>query len=141
MRYADFIRKVEARAAGGLEPERAEDVTRAVLGALADCLRPDVGQRLAAQLPKQLHPALRAARVAGSQPQADFFIARVCERGGLSRSEAFDHTRAVLNVLAEAVTGRELEHVRSELPVSFETLFMPPAAARWPEMHAPRPDS
>jgi len=65
VRYTDFIRKVEARAAGGLEPERAEHATRAVLGALGDCLRPDVAGRLAAQLPKQLQPAPRAARAPG----------------------------------------------------------------------------
>jgi len=64
VRYTDFIRKVEARAAGGLEPERAEHVTRAVLGALGDCLRPDVAG-LAAQLHKQLQPAPRAARAPG----------------------------------------------------------------------------
>jgi len=138
MRYPDFIRSVEARAAGGLEPERAEKATQAVLGALGDCLPPDAAGRLAEQLPKQLQPALRAARAPRTVSDADDFVTLVSEREQLSRSEAFHHTRAVLNVLADAVTGPELRHVRAELPGSFETLFMPPAAARWPEMHVPR---
>jgi uncharacterized protein (DUF2267 family) len=139
MQYTEIIRRVEGRAPGGLSSEDAHVVLVAALGVLGDCLGPSAAGRLAEQLPKELQPALRAARPGRVVASADDFVGLVAEREQRSRSEAFGHTRTVLNVLAEAVTGHELQRVRAQLPATFETLFQPPAAARWPETHAPRP--
>jgi uncharacterized protein (DUF2267 family) len=76
------------------------------------------------------------------QPQAislQELLRRVADREDVSPSEALHHARAVMDALAEAVTGRELRRVREHLPDEFETLFRPPPAAGWPQTHRHRP--
>ena len=136
MRYAEFVGLVESRAAGGLSQDRAVGATGAVLSTLAGCLPPDVRHNLAAQLPKQLQRALRPPLAEPAPESTPRFLDRVAEREGLSRSEAFDHARAVLDALSIAVSAREIEHVRAHLPKDLDQLFGPPAAANWPQGRA-----
>jgi uncharacterized protein (DUF2267 family) len=137
MRYVEFIRRVEDRVAGGLGPERGEQATRAVLTALAASLPRERAEQLATQLPVELQRMLHANTGADSPTSADEFLDLVSDREELSRSEALDHTRAVVSVLGEAVTARVMRHVRSDLPDDFDTLLRPPAATKWPETHTP----
>ena len=137
--YNEYLRRVEERASGGLDKEGAELAIRATLATLAERISAKEASRLAAQLPKELKPILLQRRARLADFDVDEFVQRVASREELTPSEAFDHVRAVTNVLADAVTGHELEDVRAELPDEFATLFQPPAAVKWPEAHAHRP--
>jgi uncharacterized protein (DUF2267 family) len=139
MRYEEFVRYVEAMAADGLGQEGAERAIAATLTTLARCLPGREARDLAAQLPPELQ-----AHLAGgpARPQAitvGAFLQHVAEREDASPSQALHHVRAVMDALAEAVTGHELRRVRDRLPEEFETLFVPPAAAGWPQTHRHRP--
>lgn len=138
MRYADFIQRVEDRAAGGLTYDQAHEAVGAVLETLAGSLPVGLAADLAAQLPTELQPPFHRRGPSAPPSKASEFLDLVAEREGVSRSEAFDRSRAVMNALGEAVSLREMERVRARLPEDFETLFRPPAAAKWPETHAPR---
>jgi uncharacterized protein (DUF2267 family) len=137
--YMEYIRRVEDRAGGGLDQEGAELAIRATLATLAERISAKEASDLAAQLPKEFKPALRRRGAGPGTFDIDEFVRRVADREELTPSEAFDHVRAVTNVLAEAVTGHELEDVRATLPDEFATLFQPPAAVNWPDAHAHRP--
>lgn len=127
MRYQEFVRRVEARAAGGLDQEGAERAIRSTLATLSEALSAEEASDLAAQLPSELKPALVAGGH-GERLAAGEFLRRVAEREGMSRSEALDHSRAVTDVLAEAVTAGELADIRAELADEMQTVFKRPAA-------------
>jgi uncharacterized protein (DUF2267 family) len=139
MRYEEVLRRIEQRGARGLSRERAAAAAAATLATLADCLSPDAARRLAAQLPTELERHLRTSGRA-RRATLEAFLDAVAAREQLSRSEAFDDVRAVFNALEGTVTAAELAHVRAQLPDELQTLFEPPAAARWSETHAARRD-
>lgn len=129
MRYQEFVRRVEARAAGGLDQEGAERAIRSTLATLSESLSAKEARDLAAQLPSELKRVLLVGG-RGEQLRASDFLRRVAQREGLSPSEALDHTRAVTDVLAEAVTAGELADIRAELGDEMEAVFKHPAAKR-----------
>ena len=139
MRYDEFLRRVEARAAGGLDQADAERATNATLSTLGERLPAGELDDLAAQLPRELQALLRSRGARPRDFDADAFLARMADREGLSTSEALHHARAVFDVLEQAVTGPELRHLRDRLPDDFATLFAAPAAARWPDTHRHHP--
>ena len=51
------------------------------------------------------------------------FYERVAQKDGVSKDEATRHARAVATVLQTAVTGGELEDVRSQLGTGYKELF------------------
>jgi uncharacterized protein (DUF2267 family) len=138
LHYEEFVRQVERVAPGGLDQGGSERAIVATLATLAERISPGTAADLAAQLPKQLKAALRGARPAGP-PGLEGFVHSAAERQGLSSSEALDRARAVVSVLAQAVTGHELERVRAELGEGYDALFRPPAAVRWPDSHTSPP--
>jgi uncharacterized protein (DUF2267 family) len=139
MEYERMVSEVEDRAGDGLDQAGAERALLVTLATLAERIAPQEASDLAAQLPAKLKTALLAAHAPAEDFSANEFLDRVAEREGVSRSEAYDHVRAVFNVLAEAVTGHELAHVREALPAEFDTLFRPPGRAKWPAVHAHHP--
>jgi uncharacterized protein (DUF2267 family) len=139
MRYEEFVRYVERVAADGLDQESAERAIAATLTVLAECLPGREARDLAAQLPSKLQARLTGAPARGQAVTVDAFLRRVGEREGVSPSQALHHVRAVMEALAEAVTGHVLQRVRARLPDGFETLFVPPAAVGWPQTHRHRP--
>lgn len=139
MHHDEFVRYVERVVAGGLGAEGAKRAIAATLTTLAECLPSGEAHDLAAQLPLQLQTPLAAVPAQPQTISVEEFLRRVAARERVSPSEALHHVRAVLDALAEAVTGHELHHVREHLPDEFETLFVPPAAAGWPETHRHRP--
>jgi len=135
----EFVRYVEGIVADGLDSDGAARAITATLATLGECLPREQARDLAAQLPVSLQGPLvdtsEEAEVLGVQE----FLRRIADRERVSPSEAFDHARAVLDALTEAVTGHELQRVRACLPAEFAELFEPPAAARWPQTHRQRP--
>ena len=140
MRYLSFVTAIEARTAGGLDQEQAAAAIDATLATLAQRLSSDGARRLGAQLPAELQRALHTG-APGQTFGVGVFLDRVARREGTSRSEASTTSRAVMAVLAEAVTGHELADVRAELGDDYAALFRAPAADHWPEArrHAPHP--
>jgi len=135
MRYIDFVRHVEERAAGDLDQATAEQAIRATLATLAETRSLKETTDLAAQLPGQLKAMLTKRTPAGEPLLPGEFLRRVAARQQSSASEAFDRTRAVFDVLADAATAGELDDLLAELPDEFKELFQPPAMRAWPDAH------
>jgi uncharacterized protein (DUF2267 family) len=57
------------------------------------------------------------------------FYDRVAQKEGLDHDEAVRHARAVATVVQTAVTGGELDDVRSQLGKDYEELFGQPGAS------------
>jgi uncharacterized protein (DUF2267 family) len=108
--------------------EEAEKAIRATLETLRERLAGNEPSNLAAQLPPEIAPYAE-----GSGGQDSFsvneFYSRVAEKEGVSQDEAVKHARAVATVLQTAVTGGELDDVRSQLGNEYEELFGQPGAS------------
>jgi uncharacterized protein (DUF2267 family) len=127
MKGDEFI--VEVRNLAGLgNNEEAEKATRATLETLRERLAGDEPSNLAAQLPPEI-----ASYVEGSGSQDSFgvdeFYSRVAQKEGLGQDEAARHARAVATVLQTAVSGGELDDVRSQLGNEYKELFGQPGAS------------
>ena len=104
--------------------EDAEKVIRATLETLRQRLAGNEPSNLAAQLPPEIAPFVEGdgGREAFSVQE---FYERVAQKEGTTNSEeAVKHARAVATVLqTTAVSGGELEDVRSQLGNDYEELF------------------
>ena len=103
--------------------EDAEKAVRATLETLKERLAGNEPSNLAAQLPPEI-----AIFVEGDGGREAFsvqeFYERVAQKEGTTNSEeAVKHARAVATVLQTAVSGGELEDVRSQLGNDYEELF------------------
>jgi uncharacterized protein (DUF2267 family) len=103
--------------------EDAKKAVRATLETLKERLAGNEPSNLAAQLPPEI-----ANFVEGDGGREAFsvqeFYERVAQKEGTTNSEeAVKHARAVSTVLQTAVTGGELEDVRSQLGNDYEELF------------------
>ncbi len=109
--------------------EDAEKVIRATLETLKERLAGNEPSNLAAQLPPEIAVFVRGdgGREAFSVQE---FYERVAEKEGTTNSEeAVKHARAVATVLQTAVSGGELEDVRSQLGNDYEELFGQPGSS------------
>jgi uncharacterized protein (DUF2267 family) len=108
--------------------EDAANATRATLDTLRERLAGNEPSNLAAQLPPEL-----ATYAEGSGGQDSFgleeFYKRVAQKEGIAPDEATVHARAVATVLQMAVTGGELDDVRSQLGNEYKELFGQPGAS------------
>ena len=102
--------------------------TRATLEALRERLAGNEPSNLAAQLPPEIAPYMEGdgGREAFS---VEKFYDRVAQREGVSHDEAVRHARAVTTVVQTAVTGGELDDVRSQLGDDYRELFGQPGAS------------
>ncbi len=102
--------------------EDAEKAIRATLETLKERLAGNEPSNLAAQLPPDV-----AVFVEGDGGREAFsvqeFYERVAEKEGANSEEAVKHARAVATVLQTAVTGGELEDLRSQLGNDYKELF------------------
>ena len=107
--------------------EEAQQATRAALETLRERLAGEEPSNLAAQLPPEIAPYVEGSggREAFSVEQ---FYERVARKEGVGRDEAVRHARAVATVLQTAVTGGELDDVRSQLGAKYKELFGQPGA-------------
>jgi uncharacterized protein (DUF2267 family) len=108
-----FLAEVEDLA----ELDSNEEARNAVAGTL-ESLR----ERLAGQEPSNLASHLR-----GDGGRESFAVEEFCERvarkEGVGKDEATRHARAVATVLQTAVTGGELDDVRSQPGAGYEEPF------------------
>jgi uncharacterized protein (DUF2267 family) len=123
MNHDEFLRRVLDRTDLETQAE-AEAATLAVLETLGDYLSGGEGKDLVAQLPEGIAESLaRRPPDRAVILSAPDFLQQVAEREPASYEEAWDHTRAVLEVLQEAVSGGALDAVRRQFPSEFDTLF------------------
>jgi uncharacterized protein (DUF2267 family) len=108
--------------------EDAEKAIRATLETLKERLAGNEPWNLAAQLPPEI-----AVFVEGAGGREAFsvqeFYERVAQKEGTKSEEAVKHARAVATVLQMAVSGGELEDVRSQLGNDYEELFGQPGSS------------
>ena len=102
--------------------EDAHKAIRATLETLKERLAGNEPSNLAAQLPAEVAPFVEGegGREAFSVEE---FYGRVARKEGVGQDEAVKHARAVATVLQTAVTGGELEDVRTQLGKGYEELF------------------
>ncbi len=123
MKYEEFIGKVRKRARLA-SPGEAENATRATLSTLAERLKGNEPDDLAAQLPLELAEFMITPHAgSGESYGLDEFFRRVSEREGASLADAEYHARVVIGLLAETVTVGEIDDVRAQLPPDFAHLF------------------
>jgi uncharacterized protein (DUF2267 family) len=109
----EFLRRVAERA--GIDVPAAERHARAVLLALGQTVSADEIADISSELPKSFAPLLpRGPRI--EVMPADMFIERVAERAGVAPDAALRATNAVLETLAERVSGGEVEDMLAQLP-------------------------
>jgi uncharacterized protein (DUF2267 family) len=108
--------------------EDAQKAIRVTLQTLKERLAGNEPSNLAAQLPPEV-----AGFVEGDGGREAFsveeFYERVAQREGVGTDEAIRHARAVVTVLQTAVSGGELEDVRSQLGDDYEELFGQPGSS------------
>ena len=108
--------------------EDAQKATRATLETLRERLAGNEPSNLAAQLPPEIAPYVEGdgGREAFSVEE---FYDRVAHKEGVDHDEAVLHARAVATVVQTAVTGGELDDVRSQLGDDYKELFGQPGAS------------
>lgn len=131
MRDDEFIEEVERRT-GAASPEEARRIVEATLGTLGDRLGGGESRALASQLPRSLGDVLQAhVSEAAERFDLEGFFERVAERAGLDPARGEPATRAVIEVLEQAVSAGEIDDVRAALPAELHVLFRatyPPSA-------------
>jgi uncharacterized protein (DUF2267 family) len=109
-----FIRRVAERE--GVDAASAERDVRAVFAALGHAVSPGELADAAAQLPQEFARLLpRGPWVDG--PTADEFAGRIARRTGLDGERAMRAAEAVLETLADRISGGEVEDLEARLPL------------------------
>ena len=108
--------------------EEAERAIRATLETLRERLAGNEPSNLAAQLPPEIAPHVEGDGGRETFSVAEFYK-RVAQREGVGHDEAVRHARAVATVVQTAVTGGELDDLRSQLGNEYEELFGQPGAS------------
>ncbi|SHN17564.1 DUF2267 domain-containing protein [Actinacidiphila paucisporea] len=103
--------------------ERAEQVTRTVLAALAAQLGGDLRAELAAQLPAEAARPLHCAAPAAQPLTGWGFVQDVAARSGTSPAVARWDTGAVLGAVAALADPGLLTRILDELPSGYALLF------------------
>jgi uncharacterized protein (DUF2267 family) len=118
---SEFVRRVADRE--GTDPATAERHARAVFAALGRAVSADELADLASELPKDFDGLLADAEPPpAEQPDrpdmlaADEFVARVARRAGLDRDTALRAVDAVLEALADRISGGQVDDLASQLP-------------------------
>lgn len=105
---------------GDLSTDASRDATEATLRTLSESLTGGQAADLATYLPAEFEAWLvESAPGEGAAHTVDEFV----RRAGVEDDVAAAHARAVLGVVAEAVSERELRNARKQLPDAFGELF------------------
>jgi uncharacterized protein (DUF2267 family) len=127
MKGDQFIAEVRNLAELG-NNEEAEGATRATLETLKERLAGNEPSNLAAQLPPEIAPYVEGEGGRESFSVGEFYE-RVAQKEGVGHDEAIRHARAVATVLQTAVTGGEIDDIRSQLGNDYEELFGQPGVS------------
>lgn len=121
----EFIGRVAERA--HLDREAARRATEAVLEVLATRITGGQVSDLESQLAPELRPPLERGRTRSggrARPLSlDIFLREIARLEGVSRSQATEHARAVLNTLREAVGEKEWADTRAQLPDEYRVVL------------------
>jgi uncharacterized protein (DUF2267 family) len=109
----EFVRRVAKREE--VDRKTAERHARAVLLALSRSVPPDELDDMIAELPKSFAPLLPRGELIEPLP-AEEFLRLVAERAGLDGEQALRAADAVLETLAERISGGEVEDLSEQLP-------------------------
>ncbi|HJU65465.1 MAG TPA: DUF2267 domain-containing protein [Gemmatimonadaceae bacterium] len=115
MHHVVFLRRVQE--VGNMDSrEAAERAVRATFETLAERVTQGATTHLAAQLPREIAQYLlrRGPRV--QELSIDEFWNHVGHRERVEQADAIRHTKAVFQVLREAVSAGEMDHFAAELP-------------------------
>jgi uncharacterized protein (DUF2267 family) len=125
MSYEDFVDRVAERA--GIDRERAQRATDAVLEELAIRITGGQVEDLERLLAHELRPALERGRGrsggAAKPLTLDTFLAEIARREGVDRGQATTQARAVLMTLREAVGEKEWHDTTAQLPDEYRLLW------------------
>jgi len=123
MQYDELVGQVQNRARLSSTGDAVRAI-RVTLETLAERLTREETKDLAAQLPQEIGRYLQESFAAeGERFSLDDFFQRLSIREGVDVPEAVFHARVVLEVLQEAVSKGEIDHVRAQLPPEFAPLF------------------
>ncbi len=122
MKYHDFIGQVQHRARLSSE-EEAVRATRATLSTLGERLGGGEASDVAAQLPQEIAIFLKPEDEEADRFDVNEFFGRVERREQVDRPDAVFHSRCVIHVLSDAVSGGEFEDIRAQLPEDYKPLL------------------
>jgi uncharacterized protein (DUF2267 family) len=108
--------------AAGIDRDQAEGAVRAALQTLGERISAGEARDLAEQLPPEAAPWLATTGPAEPFDRAEL-LRRVAAREGVDLETAERHVRAVLDALAQAVSGSELSDLTAQLPADFAPLL------------------
>ncbi len=122
MRYDEFINAVVDK---GAAPDRqsAERITRATLETLGERIDGGEATDLASQLPPEMSGWVTSRTDAAESYDLDEFIRRIEQRADGAAGQPRQAAGTVMDVLSEAVTGGQIDHVRQQLPSDYMELF------------------
>ncbi|MFJ9782740.1 DUF2267 domain-containing protein [Amycolatopsis sp. NPDC101161] len=117
MDYQQFVDEVAERA--DVSREQAEALARATLWTLGERITGGEARHIAGQLPVELQTSLVAAEEEAEGFSLDEFIRRTAERAGVDRGTADIGTAAVFATLRDTISGDDVRHMMSQLPLEF----------------------
>jgi uncharacterized protein (DUF2267 family) len=119
-----ILQRIADRA--GVDTETARRAADAVLTTLAERIAGGEVRDLVARLPVEFHAPLRAGDAASGgaarKMSLDEFVRRVAEREGVGLGAAFEHARAVIATLREAVGEDEFADISTQLPQEYAAI-------------------
>jgi uncharacterized protein (DUF2267 family) len=124
-----FLDRVAERAGVGGDRDRARRAAEAVLEVLAIRITGGQVEDVAPRLPVELRPALArgltAAGRAARPLSATEFVEQVQRREDVTKGEATQHIRAVMQTVREAIGEDEYADLVAQLPGEYRTLLRP----------------
>ena len=127
LQYSDFLGRLEEQIAANRSVSdarrAAENAITAALETLNERIIGGEARDLAAQLPKEIQPALRPKAEEAEGFSLEELYRRVAEHKGVDIETAHMDASVVMGVLREAVTPGELDDVMAQLPEDFNTLL------------------
>lgn len=109
MEHHEFIGQVPARARLD-SPGAAETATRATLETLGERIPEGLATNIGSQLPVEIGRHLEQEHTE-------------CQTAGVELPDAAFHSRAVMSVVAEAITGSGVDRLKDALTPEWEPLF------------------
>lgn len=121
MTYDNFLEAVQNRTELSDDLEASTAVT-ATLNTLAERLKPDDRDSLAARLPQGLKNLVTVEGEA-EELSLNGFFERVSQRMGAGREQAETISDEIISILSESMTGGDVDDIKKRLPEAYRELF------------------